>query len=315
MKVLIIGITGQDGTLLRQNFEASGADVMGFSRSRIYRSGNRPYPDVPDLLDYTSMAALIADFRPDEIYYLAAFHTSSEGANASPFHEIFHMSQGTHVTGLVHCLNAMVNHVPDCRLFYAASSLIFGNPDQEVQDESTPLSPRGAYGITKGQAIWLCNEFQKTKGIFASVGILYNHESHLREDHFLSQKIIRGAIRASRDAPQPLVLGSLDTKVDWSYAPDVVDAMQRIMNLETPETFIISRGEAHTVQEFAELAYGYFNLDWKNYIVENPQLLTRPPRTRIGDPTNLFKKTGWGPSLTFAEMVRQLIKDTLATGI
>lgn len=312
MKILIIGHTGQDGKILAKSFKALGADVLGFSRSTIYRSGGRTCPPMPDLLNYKSLAALIAEFFPDEIYYLAAFHTSSEGTEELPYHEAFRLAQQTHVIGLVNCLDAMADHAPTCRLFYASSSLVFGRPVNEVQDEATHLSPEGFYAITKAQGMWLCHEFRKLKGLFASVGILYNHESHLRANHFLSQKIIRAAIRSSKGDKTPLILGGLDTKVDWSYAPDVVDAMQKILALKTPETFIIASGEAHTVREFAQIAFGYFNLDWKAFVIEDPSILTRQPSIRIGNPKKLLSKTGWRPTLNFEAMIGQLIRDTLA---
>ncbi len=311
MKAVIVGHTGQDGTLLSILLEKKGYDVLGFSSTALHCSAPEGFPFKPDISDPESIISMVAAFRPDELYYLAAYHVSSEQDEKLPVRSQFLLSQKIHVTGLLNCLCAVRGHAPLCKIFYASSSLIFNGTDGHTQDEQTPISPVGFYGMTKAQGMWLCREFQNKYGIFASAGILYNHESHLRGSHFLSKKIIDAAIQISRGSKNKLILGSLQAKVDWSYAPDVVDAMHRILGLEEADTFIISRGTPHSVLEFVQVAFSYFNLDWEKHVEENSGILIRNSKMRIGNCLKLEKKTGWKPSLNFQAMVNQLIEDTI----
>ncbi|MCT7968529.1 GDP-mannose 4,6-dehydratase [Laspinema sp. D1] len=310
MRAIIVGHSGQDGTFLYQSLKEQGYTVLGFSRASVGATDDSCLEIKPDISDINSVYALIKDFKPSEIYYFAAHHSSSEVSVKGNIKNSFDLAQETHVTGLLNFLCAIRDIVPSCRLFYASSSLVFSGQNGEVQDETTPLSPQGFYGITKAQGMWLCREFREKFDIFASVGILYNHESYLRPHHFLSQKIIQAAIRIASGSSEPLLIGDLSAKVDWGYAPDFIKGFQKILQLDQSGDFIIASGQAHSVREFAEIAFGYFGLDFTKYIVENNSILVRRSLTKIGDPSKLKLATGWDSSFEFKDLVKQLIRES-----
>lgn len=294
-KALIVGSAGQDGTLLVNRLRALGCDVLGVTKS----SGHA-------IEDAAAVAALIASFQPDEVYFLAAYHHSSEDPPIEPL-ELFRHSYAVHVTGLLHFLEAIRKHAPEACLFYAASSLIYGDVVETPQTEGTPFRPTCAYGITKTAGVQMCRYYRKTHAVCASVGILYNHESQLRAEKFVSKKIVKAAWEIKRGTRDKLVLGNLDAEIDWGYAPDFVEAMRLILALDVADDFIVATGELHTVREFVELAFGHLGIDWRHHVEENRTLITRPPLRRMGDATKLARATGWRPSTSFPEMVRALI--------
>ena len=213
-----------------------------------------------------------------------------------------------HVTGLLHFLQAIKERSSQCRLFYAASSLIFGDAPGEAQDEQTPLNPTCVYGITKATGVQCCRLFRATHGVFSSVGILYNHESALRRETFVSQKIVQGAWRIQRGQETKLVLGDLSAEVDWGYAPDFTEAMTKILALDAPDDFVIATGELHSIREFVTIAFGCLGLDWRKHVEEDPALLGRKRSTRRGNPAKLQALCGWRPSVSFEEMIHLLIE-------
>lgn len=307
MRVLIVGHTGQDGTLLRAGLVSRGDEVFGVSRTVTHPS---PIPGCPPAWfagDPDSVRDFIVALRPEEIYYLAAYHTSSEGSEAVSAVEAYGLSHETHVLGLLHVLAAVAEHVPACRIFYAASSLLYDGEHGEVQDESTPFNPSGFYGMTKAQGVWLCREFRKSKGVFASAGILYNHESSHRAAHFLPQKIVRTAARIAAGSAEKLRLGDISARVDWGYAGDYVLAFQKILALPASDDFIIATGEAHSVQELADLSFARFGLDWRDHTELNPGVLTRRLNVRIGDARKLRAASGWQPTLDFPGLIDLLV--------
>lgn len=312
-RTIVVGHTGQDGTLLVRDLRLRGDEIVGISRSSKMRAAGLPPGSKGDIRNQDEVSALIEAFRPDEVYYLAAHHTSSESDHvpATP-REQFEAAQATHVTGLLNFLSAIVEKSPAARIFYASSSLVFSGENGESQDETTPLTPQGFYGITKAQGMWLCREFRNRHKVFASVGILYNHESHLRPPGFLSAKIIQTAIRISEGSAEKLEIGSLSSKVDWGYAGDYVAAFQKILAADEAGDFVVATGEAHTVEEFIHIVFRYFGIDPGGYVVENRTILARTPPVKIGNANRLRVKTGWKPSRGYAEFVTQLIEDHLA---
>ncbi len=308
MRAIIVGHQGQDGTLLRENLEGRGYTVLGFGRTSVYTSdGWRPGMR-PNLADACSLHTLMREFRPDEVYYLAAYHTSSQGNHAEPLDQAFLCAQETHVTGLLNVLCAIQAEAPRARLFYASSSLVFSGEHGPVQDETTPLTPQGFYGITKAQGGWLCREFREKHGVFASVGILYNHESPLRAPQFLSQKIVQAAVRIAAGSDEKLVLGNLSAKVDWGFAPDFVEAFRLVLAATEPTDFIVATGQAHTVEELVATAFGHLGLDWRPHVQENSQILTRRQPEKIGNPSKLERLTGWRRCVSFEEMIRKMVE-------
>lgn len=312
-RVIVVGDTGQDGTLLKDDLLHQGAEVIGISKSRGLIS-TKLLPELEcDVASIHNVRALIKFFQPHEIYYLAAYHTSSEsGGGLPPLPEQFESAQATHVTGLLNFLSAMTELCNSARLFYASSSLVFSGENGAVQTEETPLDPHGFYGITKAQGMWLCREFRSRYNLFASVGILYNHESYLRPANFLSAKIIRTAMRIIEGATDKLEIGNLSSMVDWGYAKDYVVAFQKILAADTPGEFIVATGEAHTVREFIAIVFAYFDIKYEDYVVENKEILFRAPLVKTGDFGKLRNTTGWQPSLNFREFVILLIEDHLA---
>jgi GDPmannose 4,6-dehydratase len=306
-RVLIVGANGQDGRILYDRLVAEGCTVLGLARDSI--RGTEPrLPDWIDLTDREQVRALVATWRPDEVFYLAAFHHSSQEQAGADLVVLFEKSHAVHVRGLLHFLDAIKEVSPATRLFYAASALVFGDAASERQDERTPMNPRCIYGITKAGGVHGCRFYRESHGVFAAAGILYNHESRFRQEKFVSQKIVRAALEIAEGRRQKLTLGDLNAKIDWGYAPDFVDAMVKILALPEPADFVVATGEGHTVQEFVEIAFARLGLDWRAHVEVDGSVLQRKRRSLIGDASKLRGATGWQPSLTFREMVETLIE-------
>jgi GDPmannose 4,6-dehydratase len=306
-RAIIVGSGGQDGCLLFDLLLRRGYDVIGIEKTFVRSSHSLDFHSV-DVLNGEEVTALLSSIQPNEVYYLAAFHHSSEDPvlHLTP-RQMLQASMDTHVHGLINFLEAILQSSRRSRLFYAASCRIFGNPSQAPQDEQTPFNPVCAYGISKAAGVQCCRYYRQAHDVFAATGILYNHESHLRREPFVSQKIIRGARRIQQKKQDHLVLGNLSIIRDWGYAPDYVDAMQRLLQLEKPEDVIIATGEGHSVREFVQTAFSLLGLEWGNYVMEDPHLLQGPQPVYIGNPQHLARLTGWRPSLSFQEMISQLM--------
>lgn len=294
-RALVIGSRGQDGVLLTSLLVDRGWEVSGLARGDL------------DVCHFPSVKEVLSSGY-DHVYYLAAYHQSSQDSALACERELYEKSTQVHVEGLLNFLDAIRSVAPTTRVFYAASSLVFGSPDHELQDEATPLNPRCIYGITKSNGIQLCRYFREKYGVFASVGILFNHESPLRQRKFVIPKIIHGAIAISRGSTQKLQLGDLSARVDWGYAPDYVEAMHRILCLDSPDDFVIATGETHSVQEVVEIAFGHLGFDWREHIVESPSILTRCRPALCGDSSKVRQATGWHPSLAFQPMILRLLE-------
>jgi GDPmannose 4,6-dehydratase len=310
-KAIIVGSHGQDGRILHERLAAQGCAVL-----RIDRRGVGP--DAPaiglgdgpfDVLDRTSVDRVIRAFVPDAVFYLAAFHHSSEAECPFDDVELYLRSHDVHARGPAHVLEALRQHAPHARFFYAASSHCFGEPSSGRQDESTPLRPVCPYGISKTAGVQLCRMYRSRHRVRASCGFLYNHESPLRPPSFLSAKIVRGAVAIARRQHDRLVLGDLSARVDWGYAPDYVDAMIRIARLDAADDFVIASGQAHSVGDFVAIAFAHLGIDWRRHVATDSSLLTksRPAAALVGDSGKLHRITGWTPSVSFAGMVRLLV--------
>lgn len=293
---IIVGARGQDGQVLGGQLERAGHSVLRLGRSDI------------DLLDRAQIESLIQRHEPGEVYYLAAHQHSSQETLLGDEVVLFRRSFDVQVTGFLHFLEAMRRYSPRTRIFYAASSHVFGQCDAPIQNEQTPFAPNSVYGITKTTAVHYCHYFRDAYGIFASAGILYNHESQYRDPRFVSQKIVRGVRAIANGQTDRLVLGDLAARTDWGYAPDYVDAMRRILALPQADDFIIATGESHSVQEFVEIAFEAAGLDWREHVAEDRGLIKRQYRGLIGDASKLRAATGWLPSISFSQMVRLLLE-------
>ena len=296
-RALITGNQGQDGYYLTQLLQGLGYEIHGID-----------YPGSTDLTRFEDVERLFRQFQPNEIYHLAAFHHSSEDQVSNDL-EIFKKSHETNVLSTAHLLEGMIRHAPAARMFFASSSLIYGNPQQSPQNEETPFNPVCLYGLSKYQSMKLCKFFHLKHGIFVSTGILYNHESPRRSSRFVTQKIIEAAVAIKHGKKDRLVLGQLNARVDWGFAGDTVQAMHQILQLDQPGTFVVATGVAHTILDFVQEAFQLLDLDWKKFVFENPALLTREKRSAlIGNTQKLRKWTDWKPETSFSELVKMMIE-------
>ncbi|MGA7123880.1 MAG: GDP-mannose 4,6-dehydratase [Polyangiaceae bacterium] len=306
-RVVVVGANGQDGRILFERRSQSCA-VLGLDVEFSVQHGVgdvAPTRGV-DLQDPHQVSDLLGRLVPDELYYLAAHHHSSEEQSDEATE--FRKCSEVHLVGLVHVLEAIRRHAPNCRVFFAGSSQMFGEPAAPRQNESTPFAPRNAYAITKVAGAHACALYRERHGVYASVGILYNHESPSRGPRFVTQRIARGAWQAKRDPSYKLRLGSLSGVVDWGYAPDYVDAMIRIVAQPAGDDYVIATGEPHTVRDFVEVAFRIVGVDWKAHVEETPSLVRATRATLIGDSSKLRERTGWKPTLKFEQLVEVLVR-------
>jgi GDPmannose 4,6-dehydratase len=293
----VIGCSGQDGKILSNLLRARGDTVIAIKRGDLC------------LTDAVAVGSFLKKERPDFIYYLAAYHHSSEDREYVCDAEMFRLSFDTHVHGVIAFLDELVKLFPKARFFYASSSHVFGSPESAPQTEETPFRPHNIYAISKSAGVHVCQFYRKKYGVHVSTGILYNHESVLRDKKFVSQKIIHGALAVSRGEISSIRLGDLNACVDWGYAPDYVDAMVRITSLEVSDDYIIATGVSHTVREFAEIAFSKLGLNWENHVTVDPGIV-RPstPVPSIGNYAKLKQRTGWIPQTSFDQMIELMLQ-------
>lgn len=288
---VVVGAAGQDGRLLSQSLKADGWTVVPVLR------GQKPGP-------------VIEKRKPDEVYYVAAYHHSAEDAPRDDA-ALYRLSHEAHVDGLLECLEAIRTRSPKTRLFYAASSHVFGRPAKRVQDEDTPLNPGDAYGLTKAAGLLACRLY-RARGVYAAVGILYNHESPLRAPRFLSRKLALGVAAIKAGKAKTLTLGDLDARADWGWAPDFVEAFRRILSLPKPDDFVVATGEARSVRDFAAAAFAAAGLDWKKHVRVDKRLISRKKHVLVGDSRKLLRATGWAPIVGVPEIARRMVLAELA---
>jgi GDPmannose 4,6-dehydratase len=305
--IVIVGANGQDGTYLQNNMYIKRFNIIRITRQNIYQNGK--LVSRFSIFSQDQVRDLVRRLQPLEIYYLAAHHNSAESKNLSNSVEEFKLSHETHAIGLINFLDAIYTQSPKTRIFNASSSLIFDGSTGPMQNERTPYTPVGFYGHTKLQGLLLCQHYRENFDVFASTGILYNHESLLRPPSFLSKKLILAAHRISLSLQDVVELGNLDSRADWGYAPDFVEAFQMILSLEKPDDFVISTGQSNSVQDFANIVFDSFGLNPEKYIIEKKEIITRKSFDRIGDFSKLNNATGWHPKISFSKMVKKLVVD------
>lgn len=307
-RVLIIGSEGQDGRILTGQLRERGIEVARLARNLTDVPGRSVGEAVP-LVDAERVASLIREIGPDAIFYLAAFHHSSDDIALAPV-LLFEQSFQVHVDGWLNVLEVARFYTLVARIFYAASSHCFGRPDVPVQDERTPFQPDNAYGITKTAGVHIAR-YYRDMGTHVSVGLLYNHESELRAPRFVSQRIVRGAVQAaaahSRGERYVLELGDLGAVVDWGYAPDYTAAMQRIVEHPEPADYVVASGVPHTVMQFCEQAFAAVGLDAREHVRERAGRITKRLAPLVGDASRLRRATGWRAETSFAHMVSRLV--------
>jgi GDPmannose 4,6-dehydratase len=243
--------------------------------------------------------------QPDECYHLAA-----QSFVAYSFEDEFSTLM-TNINGTHHTLSAIQQIVPSCRLYFAASSEMFGNTPPP-QNENTPFRPRSAYGISKLTGYHLVRNYREAYGLFAVNGILFNHESPRRGFEFVTRKITSQVARIKKGLPQKLSLGNLEAKRDWGHARDYVLAMWKMLQLDSPDDFVIGTGESHSVREFCEIAFAHAGLDYRQHVDVNP-MFYRPAEIYdlIADASKAREKLGWKNTYRFEDLVKEMVKSDL----
>ena len=322
MKALITGITGQDGSYLAEFLLAKGYDVYGiirrsssFNTARIdgiyqdpHTSGARLHLVYGDLNDASSLNKILRDVQPDEIYNLGA---------QSHVRVSFDIPEYTAEVGALGALRLLEaireTGLQKTRFYQASSSELYGKVQEIPQRETTPFYPRSPYAAAKLYAYWITVNYRESYGLYACNGILFNHESPRRGETFVTRKITRAAAAIKLGQQSKLYLGNLDAKRDWGFAGDYVEAMWLMLQQEQPDDFVIATGETHAVREFLDEAFGYLDLDWKDYVEIDPRYF-RPAEVDllIGDASKARQKLGWTPKVSFRELVRMMIDADLA---
>ncbi|SHJ68787.1 GDP-mannose 4,6-dehydratase [Desulfofundulus thermosubterraneus] len=314
-KALITGITGQDGAYLAQFLLEKGYRVYGaFRRSSMVNLERLEYLGITDqvelvpldLLDLGSIIRVLERVQPDEVYNLAA-----QSFVAVSFDQPVATGQITGL-GAVNVLEAIRIFNPKIRFYQASSSEMFGKVQNVPQNEQTPFYPRSPYAAAKVYAHWMTVNYREAYGLFACSGILFNHESPLRGLEFVTRKITCGVARIKYGLAKELRLGNLEAKRDWGYAGDYVEAMWLMLQQAHPDDYVIATGEAHSVREFAALAFTCAGLNWEDYVVVDPQFM-RPADVEllVGDASKARCVLGWKPKTTFEQLVEMMVEADL----
>ncbi len=320
-RALITGIAGQDGSYLAELLLSKGYEVHGIIRrtsgittTRIDHLYVDPQEQEQprlrlhhgDLLDGASLRRVLKNVRPHEVYNLGAqshVHVSFDEAE---------LTANVIALGSLRLLEAVRDRIvesgEEIRFYQASSSEMFGR-SPAPQNEDTPFRPRSPYGVSKLAAHWHAVGHREAYGMFVCSGILFNHESPRRGETFVSRKITRAAGRIKAGLQQKLYLGNLDARRDWGFAGDYVDAMWRMMQLESPEDFVVATGLSHSVKDFVEMAFGVADLDWHRHVEIDPHYL-RPSEVNDlrGDPSKCNRQLGWSPTVDFEQLVQLMVE-------
>ena len=312
-RAFLTGLTGQDGSYLAELLLSKGYEVWGLIRrsstsntSRIDHILDKLNLVLGDMTDPLSLARAIELSQPDEVYNLAA---------QSQVLVSFQMPEYTSDvvgTGPVRILEILRATRPSTRFYQASTSELFGKVVETPQTERTPFHPRSPYASAKAQAFYATKNFRESYGMFAVNGILHNHESPRRGEEFVTRKITRAATRIKMGLQDKLKLGNLESRRDWGYAGDFVEAMYLMLQAEIPDDYLIATGEAHSVREFVERTFDLLALDWHKY-VEYDRDLERPAEVDYlcGDSSKAKEALGWSPKVSFGELVRMMVESDL----
>jgi len=316
-KALITGITGMDGSNLAKLLLDKGYEVHGlirrssvFNTERIDDIYQDPHEEnvrlslhYGDLSSGSNLFKLIDHIKPNEVYNLGAMSHVRVSFDDPEY------TMDVDATGVCRLLEAIKHINPKIRFYQASSSEMYGKVQEVPQSESTPFYPRSPYGCAKVAAYYLTVNYRESYGLHASNGILFNHEGPKRGETFVTRKITRAVSRIALGLQKKLYLGNLDAKRDWGISDDYVKAMWMMLQQDEPDDYVISTGETHTVREFCEKAFGYFNLDYKNYVEIDPKYY-RPAEVDIllGDCSKANTKLGWKPEVMFDDLVKIMIE-------
>mgnify|MGYP006073025249 CR=1 FL=1 len=318
---LITGINGQDGSYLAEFLLEKGYEVWGtVKRNSVAENQTSRLDDIypqlvgrlqyADLTDLASLISVIQQCQPDEIYNLAA-----QSHVRISFDQPIYTAQATGI-GTLNLLEAIRLTQPNAKMYQASSSEMFGNSiDADgYQRETTPLNPVSPYGCAKVYSYNICNNYKNSYGMFVSNGILFNHESPRRGTNFVTNKVVKGAVMIKKGLKQDLSLGNMDATRDWGHAKDYVKAMWMMLQQDEPGNFVCSTGVSHSVEDLVAYTFGKLDLDWKQYIKQDPKFLRPEELTDLkGDSTKLRTTTGWKPEYTFETMIDEMIEYWMKT--
>lgn len=317
-KALITGITGQDGSYLAELLLEKGYEVHGiirrastFNTQRIDRLYQDPHvKDVRlflhygDMTDASGLVRLVHDIRPDEVYNLAAQSHVRVSFDSPEF------TGDVDALGTMRLLEAIreTGRETSVRFYQASTSELYGKVQEVPQRETTPFYPRSPYAVAKLYAFWAVKNYREAYGVFASNGILFNHESPRRGETFVTRKITRAVGRIKYGLQNDLYMGNINALRDWGYAGDYVEGMWRILQHDTPDDFVLATGEMHTVKEFLETAFDHVGLDWAKY-THHDSRYDRPSEVDqlLGDPTKARTVLGWEPKVKFKDLVKMMV--------
>jgi len=306
---LITGITGQDGSYLAELLLAKGYTVVGMVRrtstinfDRIRHIQNDVELVQGDLLDQSSLVDIVREYRPTEIYNLAA-----QSFVPTSWKQPVLTGEFT-ALGVTRMLEALRQVDPGIRFYQASSSEMFGKVVEVPQRESTPFYPRSPYGVAKVYGHWITVNYRESYDLFACSGILFNHESPRRGLEFVTHKVTHAAARIKLGKQKELRLGNLDSRRDWGFAGDYVKAMWLMLQQPEPDDYVIATGETHSVRELCEVAFGHLGLDYQEHVVIDPKFL-RPAEVDllVGDPAKAGTKLGWEPAVTFKGLIEMMV--------
>lgn len=306
---LITGITGQDGSYLAELLLSKGYKVVGVARRSSTVTNERIshlLDDITvvqgDLHDQGSLLALMEEYEPTEVYNLAAQSFVPTSWNQPA------LTGDITAIGVTRILEAIRFVNPKIRFYQASSSEMFGKVMAVPQNEDTPFYPRSPYGVAKVYGHWITVNYRESFDMFATSGILFNHESPRRGLEFVTRKITDGVAKLKLGLSKELRLGNLEAQRDWGFAGDYVDAMWRMLQQDEPDNYVIGMGETHSVREFCEIAFGHVGLDYKEFVVQDERFY-RPAEVDllISDPANARNKLGWEPAVNFKELVTMMV--------
>jgi GDPmannose 4,6-dehydratase len=313
-RALITGITGQDGSYLAELLLEKDYEVRGLVRrssttnlERIAHLVDRITLVPGDLQDETSLVQALRDFRPNEVYNLAA-QSFVHSSWSLPV-----LTGETTALGVTRMLDAIRVVDPEIRFYQASSSEMFGKVVETPQRETTPFYPRSPYGVSKVYGHWITINYRESYDLFATSGILFNHESPRRGIEFVTRKVSNGVARIKLGLDRELPLGNLEAKRDWGYAPDYVHAMWLMLQHDVPEDFVVATGEAWSIRQLCEIAFAAAGLDWQDHVRVDDRFL-RPAEVDhlVGDASKAERVLGWRRKTDFKEMVEEMVASDLA---
>jgi len=308
-RALITGVTGQDGSYLAEFLLAQGYEVLGMVRrsSTVNFDRIRHFQDQitivqGDLLDQMSLLDILREYRPREVYNLAA-----QSFVPTSWKQPVLTGEFT-ALGVTRMLEAIRIVDPEIRFYQASSSEMFGKVQAVPQNEHTPFYPRSPYGVAKVYGHWITVNYRESYNLFACSGILFNHESPRRGLEFVTHKVAYGAARIKLGLDHELHLGNLEARRDWGYAGDYVQAMWLMLQQDEPDDYVIATGQTHSVGELCEVAFGALGLDWRQHVVSDPKFF-RPAEVDllVGDAGKAHTKLGWKPSVDFEGLIQLMV--------